>query len=47
MPVAATGYAHVRLTVTDIAASRRFYKGVFGFDAAYEVPYLSGSRQAA
>jgi glyoxylase I family protein len=38
MPVAATGYAHVRLTVTDIAASRRFYESVFGFDVAYEVP---------
>ncbi len=38
MPVAATGYAHVRLTVTDIAASRRFYEDVFGFEVAYEVP---------
>lgn len=38
MPVPATGYAHVRLTVTDIAASRRFYDAVFGFPVAYEVP---------
>lgn len=38
MPVHATGYAHVRLTVTDIAASRAFYEDVFGFDVAYEVP---------
>jgi glyoxylase I family protein len=38
MPVPATGYAHVRLTVTDIAASRRFYEDVFGFPVAYEVP---------
>ena len=38
MPVAVTGYAHVRLTVTDIAASRRFYDDVFGFPVAYEVP---------
>lgn len=38
MPVAATGYAHVRLTVTDIAASRRFYDDVFGFPVAFEVP---------
>ena len=38
MPVAATGYAHIRLTVTDIAASRRFYEDVFGFPVAYEVP---------
>lgn len=38
MPVAATGYAHIRLTVTDIAASRRFYEDVFGFPVAYDVP---------
>lgn len=38
MPVHATGYAHVRLTVTDIAASRRFYESVFGFEVAYELP---------
>jgi len=38
MPVHATGYAHVRLTVTDIAASRRFYEDVFGFEIAYELP---------
>ena len=38
MPVATTGYAHVRLTVTDVAASRRFYEDVFGLEVAYEVP---------
>lgn len=38
MPIAATGYAHVRLTVTDIARSRAFYEDVFGFPVAYEVP---------
>ena len=38
MPVAATGYAHVRITVTDIARSRRFYDDVFGFPVAFEVP---------
>ena len=38
MAIAATGYHHVRLTVTDIARSRRFYDDVFGFDVAYEVP---------
>lgn len=38
MPVAITGYAHVRITVTDIARSRRFYDDVFGFPVAYEVP---------
>ena len=38
MPVAATGYAHVRITVTDIARSRKFYDDVFGFPVAFEVP---------
>lgn len=38
MPVATTGYAHVRLTVTDLAASRRFYDDLFGFEVAWEVP---------
>lgn len=34
----ATGYHHLRLTVTDIDRSRRFYDDVFGFDVAYELP---------
>ena len=38
MAIPVTGYAHVRLTVTDIARSRRFYDDVFGFDVAFEVP---------
>ena len=38
MPVNATGYAHVRLTVTDLARSRAFYDDVFGFPVAFEVP---------
>lgn len=38
MPVAATGYAHVRVTVTDIARSRKFYDDVFGFPVAFEMP---------
>ena len=38
MPVLTTGYSHIRLTVTDIARSRAFYDGVFGFPVAYEVP---------
>jgi glyoxylase I family protein len=38
MAIPVTGYAHVRLTVTDIARSRAFYDTVFGFDVAYEVP---------
>ncbi len=38
MPVRARDYAHVRLTVTDIARSRAFYDAVFGFDVAYEAP---------
>jgi len=38
MSVNVTGYAHVRLTVTDIVRSRRFYDDVFGFPVAIEVP---------
>lgn len=38
MPVSTTGFAHVRLTVTDLTRSRAFYDGVFGFPVAFEVP---------
>lgn len=38
MPVSTTGFAHVRLTVTDLERSRAFYEGLFGFPVAYEVP---------
>ena len=38
MPVTATGFGHVRLTVTDVARSRAFYDRVFGFPVAFEVP---------
>lgn len=38
MPVTTSGYSHVRLTVTDIDASRAFYDQVFGFPVAYEIP---------
>ena len=38
MPVAVTGYAHVRLTVTVLARSRAFYDDVFGFPVAFELP---------
>ncbi|MBA3303658.1 MAG: VOC family protein [Acidimicrobiia bacterium] len=38
MPVSAKAYAHVRLTVTDIARSRAFYDDIFGFTVAYEMP---------
>jgi glyoxylase I family protein len=38
VPVPIAGYAHVRLTVTDLARSRAFYDGVFGFPVAFEVP---------
>lgn len=38
MTIPSTGYAHVRLTVTDIARSREFYDRVFGFPVAYELP---------
>ena len=38
MPVHVTGYAHVRLTVSDIGRSRAFYEQVFGLPVAFEVP---------
>ncbi len=38
MPIAPSAYAHVRLTVTDIDASRAFYDSVFGLPVVYEVP---------
>ena len=38
MPIATTSYAHVRLTVTDIARSRAFYDDVFGLPVAFELP---------
>ncbi len=38
MSIAVDGYAHVRLTVTDIARSRAFYDRVFALPVAFEVP---------
>lgn len=38
MAIPALGYSHVRLTVTDIVRSRKFYDDVFGFPVAYEMP---------
>lgn len=38
MPVPVEGFAHVRITVTDIARSRQFYDSVFGWDVLFEVP---------
>lgn len=38
MPIRISGFAHVRLTVSDIARSRAFYETVFGFPVAFEVP---------
>ncbi len=38
MAIQTSAYAHVRLTVTDIARSRAFYEDVFGFEVAMEVP---------
>ena len=38
MPISTTAYAHVRLTVTDIARSRAFYDDVFGLPVAFELP---------
>jgi glyoxylase I family protein len=38
MAITTTSIAHVRLTVTDIARSRKFYEDVFGWPVAFEVP---------
>jgi glyoxylase I family protein len=38
MPIPTRGYAHVRLTVTDIERSRAFYDDVFGLPVAFELP---------
>ncbi len=38
MPIPTGSFAHVRLTVTDIARSRAFYEDVFGLPVAFEVP---------
>ena len=38
MSVPVTGFAHVRLTVTDLARSRAFYDALFGWEVAFEVP---------
>lgn len=38
MPITTSAYAHVRLTVTDIVRSRKFYDDVFGLPVAVELP---------
>jgi glyoxylase I family protein len=38
MPIAVRSYAHIRLTVTDIARSRAFYDDIFGWPVAAELP---------
>jgi glyoxylase I family protein len=38
MAITTNSIAHVRLTVTDIARSRKFYEDVFGWRVALEVP---------
>lgn len=38
MSIAVDGFAHVRLTVTDITRSRAFYDRVFALPVAFEVP---------
>jgi glyoxylase I family protein len=38
MTITTTAIAHVRLTVTDIERSRRFYESVFGWPILLEVP---------
>jgi len=38
MPIPVHAFAHVRITVTDIARSRAFYDDVFGLPVLYELP---------
>lgn len=38
MTITTTGISHLRLTVRDLAASRRFYDTLFGWPVAFEVP---------
>jgi glyoxylase I family protein len=38
MAINTSSIAHVRLTVTDIERSRRFYEGVFGWPVLIEMP---------
>ncbi|SBS75073.1 Glyoxalase/bleomycin resistance protein/dioxygenase [uncultured Mycobacterium sp.] len=38
MPIATTAVAHLRLTVTDIKTSRRFYDSVFGWPVFAALP---------
>lgn len=38
MAISANSVAHIRLTVTDIDRSRRFYESVFGWPVALELP---------
>lgn len=38
MAIPVQGIAHLRLTVTEIDRSRKFYEAIFGFPVAVEVP---------
>src|SRR4029078_9822523 len=38
MSIPITGFSHARVTVTDLARSRRFYDDVLGLPVAFEVP---------
>jgi glyoxylase I family protein len=38
MTIPVSGFAHVRLTVTDVTRSRAFYDALFGWDVAFELP---------
>jgi glyoxylase I family protein len=38
MSIATSGFAHVRLTVTDLERSRAFYDDIFGLPVVFELP---------
>ncbi|RTL69664.1 MAG: VOC family protein [Pseudonocardiaceae bacterium] len=38
MPIPVSGFSHVRITVTDIERSKRFYDDVLGLPVAFQLP---------
>ncbi len=47
MPIPTRSFSHIRLTVTDIARSRAFYEGLFGWPVALEMPAGADEATAA
>ncbi|MCQ9165975.1 VOC family protein [Arthrobacter sp. STN4] len=47
MPIHTSSVNHIRLTVTDIERSRRFYEGIFNWPVAIEMPAGTPSEEQA